>query len=320
MQAIALDSVQTSSDARTAEQVAFVMENINRIIIPMFERMVDLYEDEVFAFGQLLQGLVVFNTSINALVILIISFFVMRNLWRTAQIMDANFTNIIFSMSIPRNVASKLYNYYDQLETDMRIMEDDEKQAQAAILNAADPPAKRDEGPEFELEMGEMMALGGSAARRSGADDKSPHRVHRTLGSPLPNGGAKGSLEVRCPRSRSQRRARAAQRAPFQLPGARGLPPALMRRCVIGRSSRRRPRGVGTRCRSRSTTSTPGPRCARRLPPEPRTPYPAVAARQGGWRPRAARRRRLTAGCGARRGLARPSWEEARRGRRRGDG
>ena len=144
------------------------------------------------------------------------------------------FSNITFSMSIPRNVASKLYNYYDQLETDMRIMEDDEKQAQSAILNAADPPTKQDEGPEFELEMGEMMALGRSAADRSGADDKSPHlrKVHRTLGSPLPNGGAKGLREVRC--SRSQRGARAAQRAQRSARHSRPAPAARRARIVRG--------------------------------------------------------------------------------------
>lgn len=68
--------------------VAYTFENTQTRMVPTFEHVVKMYEDEVFAFGRLATALVYTNACINALLLLAIAFFVIRALVRVMRNMQ----------------------------------------------------------------------------------------------------------------------------------------------------------------------------------------------------------------------------------------
>jgi len=125
----------TMSEAKS--EIAYVHENVNRFILPLFERMVEIYEAEVFQFGNLTVALVWSNACLNAVLVLMMAYFVMKALFFVIQTMHYKYVICNLSIALPRDVAAKLYAFYDTLETELRIMDDEAAQNQA-ILNTAD--------------------------------------------------------------------------------------------------------------------------------------------------------------------------------------
>eukprot|EP00290_Baffinella_frigidus_P054107 CAMPEP_0180344272 /NCGR_PEP_ID=MMETSP0989-20121125/2727_1 /TAXON_ID=697907 /ORGANISM="non described non described, Strain CCMP2293" /LENGTH=1137 /DNA_ID=CAMNT_0022333277 /DNA_START=22 /DNA_END=3432 /DNA_ORIENTATION=- len=106
-------------------EVTFVHENINRLIIPMFENVLRRYEIEVNDFGMLTTILLWVNAGINFLVLVILFFLVMRGLRYVMQTMHYNHLACVMALQLPPKIANLFDLFYRDLETQMRAMEDE---------------------------------------------------------------------------------------------------------------------------------------------------------------------------------------------------
>jgi len=135
--------------------VAFVFENTHRNYIPTMEELLVKYEDNVESFGNLASQSVQVITAINGILSVLTSFFVIRNLPRSLKALQFRHLGCSFGMSLPRNVCQKLFKYYEDIELQMKILEDEELEQQN-LLGMEDAASTHDSKNTHE----EMSAKG----------------------------------------------------------------------------------------------------------------------------------------------------------------
>jgi len=109
----------------------FVLENIFRKILPVFEDVADLYGAEVVAFGKLAAILVLINTCLNAFVVICLSVLVMREIIFNIQNLQYAYVVCCFAISMPRTFSNKIFIFYHEMETRFKAMDDEEVEKSA---------------------------------------------------------------------------------------------------------------------------------------------------------------------------------------------
>eukprot|EP00961_Rhodomonas_salina_P137406 1848474-Rhodomonas_salina.1 len=128
-------SVTDVGCAARRENVAYVFENLERETRQTLRVVVDIFEGEMEQFGVLATALVICNVTVNALLVLLIAFFVLRALVREMCDMQSALVFCSLALALPRSTANAVYKYYDTVELNMKIMEDEEAERNAVIAN-----------------------------------------------------------------------------------------------------------------------------------------------------------------------------------------
>mmetsp|Transcript_23995 Transcript_23995/g.60234 ORF Transcript_23995/g.60234 Transcript_23995/m.60234 type:complete len:1595 (-) Transcript_23995:82-4866(-) len=132
--------------------VQFLFENTHRNYIPTMEELLSKYENNVEALGKLASQSVDIVCSFNAILVVFMTFFVVKQLPSALKSLQSRHLSCSFGMSLPRNVCFRIYKYYDEIVLQMKMMEDEEMAAMQVVGEDADqggaPHMDGDDEPE----------------------------------------------------------------------------------------------------------------------------------------------------------------------------